>query len=426
MVIHVVTPGDTLYSIALNYDVSAESIIINNGLEANQPLVVGQALLILLPRTDYTVQAGDTLQSIAAAFGTNVSALLQNNLSLNGRQDIQIGEKLIINYYTQPLGSIYLNGYAYPFIQDEELYRTLPFLSCISVFTYGIGEDGSLIPADDSKILSESQNYGARPIMVISTLSASGSFSNELAALILNNPGLRSILIENIVSEMKEKGYYGLDVDFEYVLPSDRDAFISFNEALANALHQEGLQLFISLAPKTSAQQKGLLYESHDYRALGETADRALIMSYEWGYKYGPPMAVAPINKVRQVLEYALTEIPAEKIFLGMPNYAYDWELPYIRNVTVAENISNLRAVQIAAEKRAEIEFDNLSKTPYFYYRDSSMNPHVVWFEDPRSYKAKASLVHEYGISGINIWNTLRFFPQGLLTISSMYDLNKF
>ena len=225
---------------------------------------------------------------------------------------------------------------------------------------------------------------------------------------------------------MKEKGYYGVDVDFEYVLPQDRNAFISFNEALADALHAENLQLFISLAPKTSAQQKGLLYESHDYAALGAAADRALIMSYEWGYKYGPPMAVAPINKVRQVLEYALTEIPAQKLFLGMPNYAYDWELPYIRNVTVAENISNIRAVQTAAENHTEIEFDNLSKTPYFYYRDNNMNPHVVWFEDPRSYKAKAALVHEYGIAGINIWNILRFFPQGLLTISSMYDLNKF
>ncbi len=54
-----------------------------------------------------------------------------------------------------------------------------------------------------------------------------------------------------------------------------------------------------SLAPKTSSGQPGILYESHNYAALGAAADFSTIMTYEWGYKYGPPMAVAPLNKVR-------------------------------------------------------------------------------------------------------------------------------
>ena len=51
-------------------------------------------------------------------------------------------------------------------------------------------------------------------------------------------------------------------------------------------------------------------------------------MTYELGYTGGPPMAVAPLDKVRQVVDYALTEIPAEKLFLGVPVYGYDWPLP--------------------------------------------------------------------------------------------------
>ena len=45
-------------------------------------------------------------------------------------------------------------------------------------------------------------------------------------------------------------------------------------------------------------------------------------------------MAVAPLDKVRQVVEYALSQIPAEKLILGIPNYGYDWQLPYERGVT--------------------------------------------------------------------------------------------
>lgn len=87
----------------------------------------------------------------------------------------------------------------------------------------------------------------------------------------------------------------------------------------------------MALAPKTSSEQKGLLYEGKDYSGLGQAANGVLLMTYEWGYTYGPPMAVAPINKVKEVLDYAITQIDTNKISLGIPNYGYDWPLPYER-----------------------------------------------------------------------------------------------
>ena len=80
--------------------------------------------------------------------------------------------------------------------------------------------------------------------------------------------------------------------------------------------------------------------------------------SYEWGYTYGPPMAVAPLPSVRRVVEFALTEMPPEKIFLGFPNYAYDWTLPYAPGTTRAQSIGNEAAVQLAVNVGAEIRFD--------------------------------------------------------------------
>ena len=87
-----------------------------------------------------------------------------------------------------------------------------------------------------------------------------------------------------------------------------------------------------------------------------------------WGYTYGPPMAVAPINKVREVLEYALTKIPSEKIHLGIPNYGYDWTLPFVKGSSKATTIGNIEAIQIAITHGASIQFDEIAQSPYFTY----------------------------------------------------------
>mgnify|MGYP000081502167 CR=1 FL=1 len=119
---------------------------------------------------------------------------------------------------------------------------------------------------------------------------------------------------------------------------------------LKELMNENGYKASVAVAPKTSAEQKGLLYEGMDYRLLGENADSVFLMTYEWGYTYGPPMAVAPINKVREVVEYAVTEIPAQKLVMGIPNYGYDWQLPYERGITRAITIGNEEAVSIAVE----------------------------------------------------------------------------
>lgn len=149
-------------------------------------------------------------------------------------------------------------------------------------------------------------------------------------------------LIENLLVTMREKGYHGVDVDFEYILAEDRDAFTTFVAELTVRMNENGYEVSVALAPKTSATQPGLLYEGKDYGGLGAAANSVLLMTYEWGYTYSEPQAVAPINKVRQVVEYAISEIPISKINLGIPNYGYDWPLPYEKGVTKASTIGNV------------------------------------------------------------------------------------
>lgn len=134
-------------------------------------------------------------------------------------------------------------------------------------------------------------------------------------------------------------------------------------------------------------------------------------------------MAVAPLQSVRRVLDYAVTEIPPEKIFLGFPNYAYDWLLPYVSGESRATAISNPGAVELAVRYGAEIHFDQTAQTPYFHYTDPQGRVHEIWFEDPRSSAAKFDLVEEYGFRGLGYWNFMRPFPANFSLLNARFRI---
>ncbi len=144
---------------------------------------------------------------------------------------------------------------------------------------------------------------------------------------------------------------------------------------------------------------------------------------YEWGYTYGPPMAVAPLPNVRRVVEYALSEIPAGKLWLGVPNYGYDWPLPFVQGESKATSISNQYAVQLALRYNVPIQYDQTAQSPWFRYTDEQGREHEVWFEDARSIQAKLALIPEYGLYGAGYWNLMRPFPQNWVVLADEYSI---
>ncbi len=425
MIIHVVKPGENIYSIAAQYNISPQKIIADNELAHPNVLIPGQTLVILMPEQVYTVKPGDTLEGIANQFNTTVIKLLQYNPSITHADAIFPGDKITISPSSEKRGPISVLGYAYPNIDRTVLMKTLPYLTYLTLFTYGITPQGDLIGIDDEELIKMARDYGVAPLMLISTLTEEGTFSNELAHQILNNQDVQNKLIDNVVKTMKEKKYAGLDIDFEYVLPEDKEKFVNFVKNMTDRLNKEGFNVLTALAPKISSDQPGLLYEAHDYPALGDVSNRVLLMTYEWGYTYGPPMAVAPADKVREVLDYAVTEIPREKIYMGIPNYGYDFTLPFVQGVSRANSLSNVQAVDLAAKVGSNIRYDEKAQSPYFIYYDSQGKQHQVWFEDARSILAKLNLFTEYGFEGVGYWNVMRYFPQNWLVVSSLYDIAK-
>lgn len=132
---------------------------------------------------------------------------------------------------------------------------------------------------------------------------------------------------------------------------------------------------------------------------------------------------MAPLPQVEAVLDYALTEIPADQIFLGIPNYGYDWPLPYQQGITRARSISNQEAIQLAIQYRVAIQYDETAQAPFFHYTDTNGMIHEVWFEDARSMEAKLRLASENGLRGAGYWNIMRPFSQTWLTLASLFEI---
>ena len=425
MYIHVVQRGDTLWSIANRYGVSTQRIILDNGLNAQPFLVEGQALIILVPEIIHTVRRGDTLASIASVYNTTEMELLQKNPNLIQNRQLRVGQQITIRFQGGNERNVYINGYAYPYIDREILTRALPYLTDLTLFSYGFTETGELIPIDDQPLINLAYQYKTAPIMLISSITEDGNFSGEKASLLFNDLQLQNTVINNMIAVMDEKGYLGLDIDFEYVNPEDGKAFIDFVRNTTERMHQNGYRVNVDLAPKTSSNQEGLLYEAHDYARLGAIADTVLIMTYEWGYTYGPPLAVAPLNNVRQVVTYAVSQIPSNKIMLGIPNYGYDWKLPYEKGVTRATSIGNEEAIRIAAENGATIQFDETAQSPFFEYYARDRSKHIVWFEDVRSILGKFNLISEFALRGGGYWNVMRPFSQNWALLSQKFKIQK-
>ncbi|WP_146551409.1 LysM peptidoglycan-binding domain-containing protein [Rummeliibacillus sp. SL167] len=421
MEIHIVRRGETLWQIASQYHVDIQSIIQVNQLENPNELVVGQSLVIPTSGRTHIVRYGETLWQIAHQYGTTVQAIVHANRIPAGAI-LYAGTPLII-----PRTKTTIESNAYTYQSPEEGAQSIKevgdLLTYMSPFAYKVKEDATLEPFNDDAILDAAKSKQVTPLMSITNFTATETGSN-VAHIILSNKNLREKTIENVLKVMDAKGYKGLNIDFENVLPADRENYNTFLQLAVDRLHPKGYFVSTALAPKTSAAQGGLLYEAHDYPAHGRIADFVILMTYEWGYRLGPPQAISPIDEIQKVVEYALSVIPANKIFLGFQIYARDWKIPHVAGQE-AETFSPQEAIQRAVKYGATIYFDETAQSPYYRYADEDGQQHEVWFEDARSAQAKFDLIKKFNLRGVSYWALGFPFPQNWALLNANFTIKK-
>ncbi|MDP4086593.1 MAG: glycoside hydrolase family 18 protein [Bacillota bacterium] len=426
MQIHVVQKNESIDSIAKTYGTTVKDIVDANDIPNPSNLVVGQTMVIPIIGSFYTVKPGDSLYSIAQRIGVTAQQIAAaNRIPVNQR--LQAGLRLYIppgkkrkaefNGYVEPRGT------SVPPSIENSAREAAPYLTYLAPFSFHVNRDGTLKPPllnNFPEIARSNKNV----LMMVINNQEQDQFSDELGRILLNDMNVQDKFLNNIVATAKQYGFRDIHFDFEYLRPVDRDNYSRFLRKAKARFTKEGWFMSTALAPKTSANQKGKWYEGHDYKAHGEISDFVVIMTYEWGYSGGPAMAVSPIDQVRRVLEYAVTDIPSNKILMGQNLYGYDWTLPFVQG-TVAKAVSPQQAIQLAAEHNVPIQYDQKAQAPFFKYKDKEGKQHEVWFEDARSIQAKFDLIKELNLRGMSYWKLGLPFPQNWLLITENFEVEK-
>ncbi|MEY8356379.1 LysM peptidoglycan-binding domain-containing protein [Lachnospiraceae bacterium 54-53] len=426
MVVHAVQPGETIDSISEYYNIPVNRLVLENGITNPGNLAIGQTIVIVQPEILYTVQDGDTLESIAERYGVSSMELLRNNPYLSDREILYSGETIVIQYQTNKSRTIATSGYIFSYIDIPVLIKTLPFLSYLTIFNYRATSEGEIIPIDDdTEIIQLSKTYGVAPMMFVSAITEEGTILREVTYSILNSPSVQDRLIENALQVLRTKGYYGINVYIDNITLDNINNIVEYIRRASVILHSEGYRVLVTITPEWIIDGASVSLEKLDYSLFSEYVDGIVFASYNWARFYSYPSSIFPVNVLRELLDYAVSIVPPEVFFLGLTTLGYDWTLPYVPGATGATAIANNHAIQIAADNDIPIQFDEAAQSPFFYYMDIEGILHLVWFNDARSFDARARLVGEYGLQGLSFWTVMRFDAQMWFIINTLYYIEK-
>ncbi|MBZ4662699.1 MAG: glycoside hydrolase family 18 [Caloramator sp.] len=301
-------------------------------------------------------------------------------------------QNIVINNQKQVIGftTYYYSG-------DKSSYNSMvnntSLLNTVITHTYttdGLGNISGLVPTEQ---INYANNNGITPIAMVSN-----NFSGDIAKQLLENTQNRQALINNISNALKLNGYKGVNIDLEGVYYYNRSYLSTFMKELYTALKPQGYIIGISVPAKTYDSLTNSWTGAYDYAELSKYVDQFILMTYDEHYPGGTPGAIASIGWVQKVIDYTITVVPKEKIFLGLAAYGYDWS----SNGTKAYSINGI--YNIANSNNATILWDDISKSPYFNYTDVNGVAHSVWFENDKSIAYKLDLVNSYNLSGVAIW----------------------
>ncbi|WP_186673122.1 LysM peptidoglycan-binding domain-containing protein [Sporosarcina sp. BP05] len=425
MQIHVVQKGQSLYGIAQAYGINYQEIAQANELPDPSRIVVGQALVIPITGSYHWVQPGQSLYSIAQMYGLTVNELATIN-RLFPSQNLRVGQRLYIP--PQPKKQAESLLYVEPRtpvtqVMIDEVKQRVDALTYLAMFSYEAQRDGSLKAPSIDDMPNIAKAAGAANALVVSNLE-NFAFNADLAHVLFTDQAAQNRLFGNLIQVANEVGYKDIHFDFELLHPEDRELYNRFLRNARDRFHQAGFTISTALAPMTSDVRTGI-YGAHDYRAHGEIVDFVSLMTYEWGYTYSDPQAVSPIGPVRNVVEYAVSQIPSGKIFLGQNLYGYDWSTPYpSQGGSAAKALSPQQALAIAAEREVDIKYDYVAQAPHFKYTDAGVQ-HEVWFEDARSIQAKFDLIKQFNLRGMMYWKLGLAFPQNWLLLEDNFTIRK-
>ncbi|HKE06342.1 MAG TPA: glycosyltransferase [Candidatus Acidoferrum sp.] len=216
----------------------------------------------------------------------------------------------------------------------------------------------------------------------------------EMAEL-LANPASRSRLLSDVTQYAVLAKQAGIVVDFEEVPDKSQANFREFIGQFAPSLHAVGLKLMIALPARDDA---------YDYEFFGKTTDAIILMNYDQHWLTSPPGPIAAQDWFTENMRQVLDVVPAQKIVMGVANYAYDWTETSKKEAPHAEEFSIQEALLHAYESESEIEFDSDSLNPHYSYEDEQNHTHQVWLLDAVTAYNELRASERLGVQGTALW----------------------
>ncbi|AFV03699.1 MULTISPECIES: cell wall-binding repeat-containing protein [unclassified Dehalobacter] len=237
---------------------------------------------------------------------------------------------------------------------------------------------------------------------VVPMVMSSGSTADS----VLQNATKRSTFVNSSLKLIAETNADGILVDMEALSESSEEGLTALMQDLYTRLHPQGKLVMVSVMSKTSETAQPW-YDEYDYSDLAQYVDYVQIMSYDKHYSTSAPGPIAPLDWVREVIAYAVTEIPSEKILMGVPYYGRAWRTEGSGWVSKVFGwaVATQTADQFCATISRETTLTDPIGVPTFKYVDESGYSRTAYFDDRLSWGEKLDIMDEYNLGGIGGWS---------------------
>lgn len=424
MIMHVIESGETAYTIANDYNISAEWLVRENGIVDPNDLAVGGVLVILYPRITHTLVEGDTLENIANMYDVTVMDLLRNNSYLSNLEYLRVGDTIVIEYECERIRNLTIIGYCFNFIDEDILRKTLPYLTYLIIHSYVINSYGQFVDLNDLRVIELAKDFGVAPVMIITLDESEGMTATDILHLILNDENLKINLIEDIIRSLIQKGYSGLSVGPVYIYPSDEQLYIEFMTVLTCRVKAEGLMLFDTIVPNTFSLISDVFTTEGYILEVNRLIDSTIIFPISVGLAYGSLAGIASYHALLDMMDYVLEYFESDELQLGINSVGYMWQLPYVPGESTGNAISAPSAIQLARDYNIPILFDRGTQAAFFKFQEGNTE-YLIRFRDTRSVLTLLSAVNYYKLNGIGVWNIEAFFNGLWLLVNSQYYIDK-
>ncbi len=296
----------------------------------------------------------------------------------------------------------------------ENFKKHIKEISIVAPSSYSVDENGIVWGFVDQRVmkLAKERNVDVMPLVI------NPGFNQKILHDLLIDSTARKRAITNMVELCQENHFIGIQFDFENLSITDKEAFTEFYREAAEALHQNGFLISAAVVhrpeelPGPTRYHKWLFKNwraGYDIKALAKIGDFLSVMTYSQHTRRTTPGPNAGIPWVKQVIEYFLTQVPTEKLSLGIPLGSQHWytaqddEKYYLNARSWSDNVEFARAMALVERNNASLMWNEEQQVPYTFFENGGLFEYL-FIENAYSFRAKLELVKKYHLRGFSAW----------------------